>query len=99
MQPAAQQGSTFITGHLCSFTSSIVSASSTVFVGGKGAARRGDASRPHTKRFGKKCIPHIAFVAGGSSTVFVDGRPMARVGDRIDGVGRIITGASTVIVG
>lgn len=74
----------------------IASASSNVFVNGRGAARRGDRSTVHVKPAPKSCPAHTASIARGSGSVFVNGRPIARVGDSYSGCTSIARGSSNV---
>ena len=71
------------------------SASSDVFINGKGAHRQGDHWVTHCRR--RRC--HDSTCACGSSTVFVNGKPLARIGDAIACGSTIASGSSDVIAG
>lgn len=58
-----------------------VSASTDVFINGKGAHRVGDGWGVHCN---STPVCHAGTQATGSPTVFVNGKPLARVGDSID---------------
>ena len=87
-----------ITGHGCDATTTTNVGSSSVFVNGIGACRKGDAIMIHTFPVGQSCIPHTAVINAGSSSVFVDGIAIARLGDSAD-AGTITTGSSNVYAG
>lgn len=73
------------------------SASSDVFVNGKGVHRQGDTWLPHPG-VGIHCA-HSGSTAQGSPTVFVNGKAVARIGDPISCGGTCATGSSDVIIG
>jgi uncharacterized Zn-binding protein involved in type VI secretion len=85
------------TGHGCWPPRANSSASSDVFINGRGAFRVGDGWLPHT------CPPipetHESTQAGGSSSVFVNSKPLARVGDAVACGGSVATGSDNVITG
>jgi uncharacterized Zn-binding protein involved in type VI secretion len=89
---------TVSTGHLCDTTTTTSAGSSTVFVDGIGACRKGDAITIHTTKVGDSCVPHSVSINAGSSSVFVDGIAIARLGDSADS-GAITSGSSTVFAG
>ena len=72
--------------------------SSTVFIGGFGVVREGDAMQVHPQ---PGCDPHIAVCDTYSSTVYVEGKRVARVGDTYgpDSPHVILTGLDTIQVG
>lgn len=74
----------------------IIQGSPNVLIEKKPVARVGDALVPHAK---PKAPPHPRSVGGGANTVLVNGKPVARQGDRISCGGKILTGASTVVIG
>lgn len=86
------------TGHGCNTTTVTEQGSSTVFINGIGACRKGDAIRVHTVPSGKNCVPHTAYINVGSSTVFVNGIAIARTGDSADS-GNISSGSNNVFAG
>ena len=71
------------------------SASSDVFVNGKGAHRVGDHWIPH------KCNKnmHDSTLSAGSSTVFVNGKAVGRIGDDVACGSVIAQGSSNVFSG
>ena len=72
------------------------SASSNVFINGKGAGRIGDSYVVHS------CpahVPHVAHIASGSATVFINGKKSARIGDAIDCGGNVAQASPNVFVG
>lgn len=84
------------TGHDACPPTSLVSASSNVFINGIGAGRVGDSYAPHS------CPAHSAHsgvIASGSSTVFINSRPAGRVGDSVSCGGSIAAGSGNVFVG
>lgn len=96
MPAVARKDDTVATGHLCDTTTTILSASTTVFAEGRGVARKTDPLASHTILAGTVCVPHPGQIVNiGSSTVFVNGLPIARVGDSAD-LGTITSGAGTV---
>jgi uncharacterized Zn-binding protein involved in type VI secretion len=78
------------TGHPRHPSRPVVTASSNVFVNGRGAVREGDLWSPHN---------HIGISIGGSGTVFVNGRRLCRQGDAIDCGSMVATGSSNVFAG
>ena len=84
------------TGHDACPPTALITASSNVFINGKGAGRKGDMYASHS------CAAHPAHddtINGGSSTVFINGRPAARVGDAVDPGGSVADGSSNVFIG
>ena len=83
------------TGHGCFPSRENISASTNVFINGRGAHRVGDAWASH-------CCPgsgcHGGTQATGSPNVFVNGKALARIGDSIDCGSSNATGSSDVIV-
>lgn len=99
MPGVARLGDKISTGHACSSSSSISSASGDVVTNGRRTARRGDSIAPHVIRAGKKCVPHPGQrVNRGSGSVYVNGRPIARIGDSAD-KGRVTRGSGDVSAG
>ena len=83
-------------GHdLCPGTA-LNSASSNVFINGKGAGRIGDSYVVHSC---PEHVPHVAHIASGSATVFINGKKSARIGDAIDCGGNVAQGSDNVFVG
>lgn len=83
-------------GHDACPPTGLVTASSNVYINGKGAGRVGDSYSPHS------CIehpPHVGHIASGSSTVFINGRRAGRVGDAVDCGGSVAQGSENVLVG
>lgn len=76
-QKAIRLGIDQSTGHNGYFPVVAVSASSNVFVNGKGAVRKGDSYAPHWKRDSR---PHTGS-ARSSSSVLINGKPAQRAGD------------------
>lgn len=72
------------------------SASSNVFINGKGAHRQGDGWSTH-------CDPspscHASSLASGSSSVFVNGKQLGRIGDPIACGSSIASGSGNVFAG
>ncbi|MBS9781206.1 MAG: PAAR domain-containing protein [Gammaproteobacteria bacterium] len=84
------------TGHSCFPPRGNSSASSNVFVNGRGAHRQGDSYPAHSC---PDCPPHPGALAGGSGTVFVNGKPLGRVGDAVSCGGSVASGSSNVFAG
>ena len=83
-------------GHDACPATALVTASSNVYINGKGAGRVGDSYAPHS------CIehpPHTGHIASGSSTVFINGRRAGRIGDAVDCGGSVAQGSNNVFVG
>ena len=74
----------------------LASASSNVFINGKGAGRVGDSYTSHSC---EDHPPHSGVIAGGSQTVFVNGRRVGRIGDGISCGGSVAQGSPNVFVG
>lgn len=77
----------------------IASASTDVFINGRGAARVGDKSTPHLRPGGRRCPVHVASISRGSTSVFINGKPAARVGDPLSSCTRVATGSTDVNIG
>lgn len=86
------------TGHGCDGTTTTDEGSSTVFINGIGACRKGDAITVHTIPAGNSCVPHTAVINAGSGTVFANGIAIARKGDSAD-AGNISSGSADVFAG
>jgi uncharacterized Zn-binding protein involved in type VI secretion len=74
----------------------IISASPTVFINNKKAARLGDALDVH------ECIehlPHGGNITSGSLTVFINGKAAARIGDAVSCGGNLAQGSPNVFIG
>lgn len=84
------------TGHDACAPTALISASSNVFINGKGAGRVGDSYAAHG------CVVHPSHsgtIASGSSTVFINGKPAGRIGDSVSCGGSVAEGSGDVIVG
>lgn len=84
------------TGHDACPATGLITASSDVFINGKGAARVGDIYAPHG------CSVHAAHsgvISSGSVSVFINGKPAARVGDSVSCGGTAAEGSSNVFIG
>lgn len=93
--PGAVRLNDLCTGHDCFPSRSNDSASTNVFINGRGAHRVGDHWEVHC--CGPVC--HDSVQATGSSTVFVNGKALARIGDSIACGSTNATGSSNVMVG
>ncbi|QIG71350.1 PAAR repeat-containing protein [Rhizobium phage RHph_TM39] len=95
--PGAARLADICTGHGCWPPRANSSASSDVFINGRGAHRQGDTWLPHT------CpdIPetHASVLASGSSTVYTNGKQQGRIGDPVACGSTVATGSGNVIVG
>lgn len=69
-------------------------ASSDVFINGKGAHRKGDHWVPHS--YGST---HDGVLSSGSSTVFVNGKALGRIGDSISCGSVVVEGSGNVFSG
>ena len=76
----------------------IATASSDVLINGRGAARVGDVSTPHSVP-ARRCFRHVAPIILGSRSVLITGRPAATVGSKLAGCTVIATGSGDVIIG
>lgn len=83
------------TGHFCFPPRTSITASTNVFVNGKGAVRVGDAWAVHV------CDTdfHAGIQIGGSSTVLVNGKPLARIADAINCGSFCAMGSTNVFAG
>lgn len=84
------------TGHDACPPTSLITASSNVFINGKEAGRVGDSYAVHG------CIvhpSHSGVVASGSSSVFINGQPAARIGDPVSCGGTVAEGSPNVYIG
>lgn len=84
------------TGHDACPPTGLITASSNVFINGKGAGRVGDSYAAHG------CIvhpSHSGVVASGSSSVFINGQPAARIGDSVSCGGTVAEGSPNVYIG
>jgi len=77
----------------------IGTASSDVFINGRGAARVGDLAVPHLRPCGPVCCVHAPPIVTGSLSVFINGRPAARQGDYLAGCTLIALGSGDVNIG
>ena len=83
-------------GHdLCPGTA-LNSASSDVYVNGKGAGRVGDSYVAHSCPIHS---PHVGVIASGSATVFINGRRAGRIGDAVSCGGAVAQGSDNVYIG
>lgn len=67
----------------------VLTGSTTVQIGGRPAARKGDTAF---------CPGAVDGIIEGSPSVLIDGKPAARKGDMTDG-GMIVVGLATVLIG
>ncbi len=84
------------TGHDTCPPVPLTSASSNVFVNGKGCGRLGDSYAVHS------CpahSPHSGVISSGSATVFVNGRKCGRIGDAVSCGGSVAEGSGNVFAG
>lgn len=84
------------TGHDACPPVPLVTASSNVFINGRGAGRQTDQYQSHG------CIAHSSHqdqITGGSATVRVNGLPIARVGDSVRIGGSVQQGSPNVNAG
>lgn len=94
--PAATRLGDNNTGHDACSPTALTSASSDVFINGRGAGRIGDSYAAH----GCKAHPsHSGVIASGSSTVFINGKSAGRVGDAVSCGGIVAIGSDNVIIG
>lgn len=84
------------TGHDACPPTALVTASSDVFINGRGAARVGDIYAPHGCHVHAS---HSGAIASGSSSVFTNGKPAARVGDSVSCGGAAAEGSPNVFIG
>lgn len=84
------------TGHDRCGGTSLTSASTNVFINGKGAGRVGDTYSPHGC---KDHSSHSDSISSGSSTVFINGKSAARVGDSVSIGGYVSSGSPNVVIG
>ena len=84
------------TGHDACPPTALNSASTNVFINGKGAGRVGDSYVAHG------CVKHPSHsgvIASGSSSVFINGRAAGRIGDAVSCGGSVAEGSSNVFIG
>lgn len=84
------------TGHDACPPTALISASTNVFINGKGAGRVGDSYAAHG------CVnhpSHSGVIASGSSSVFINGRAAGRIGDAVSCGGSVADGSSNVFIG
>ncbi len=84
------------TGHDACPPTALVTASSNVFINGRGAGRVGDSYAAHG------CInhpSHSGVIASGSSSVFINGKAAGRIGDAVSCGGSVASGSSNVFIG
>lgn len=84
------------TGHDACPPTALNSASTNVFINGKGAGRVGDSYVAHG------CVnhpSHSGVIASGSSSVFINGRAAGRIGDAVSCGGSVAEGSSNVFIG
>lgn len=93
--PAAVRMMDTSQGHSCFPPRPNTQASSTVFINGKGAHRKGDKWMIHI--CGKES--HDGTLSQASSTVFADGKGQGRVGDQISCGDAAKTGSPDVFIG
>lgn len=85
------------TGHDFCPPRGLNSASSNVFINGKGAGRLGDSYPPHGCPIHDP--PHTGNISSGSATVFINGKKAARVGDSVSCGGSVAQGSPNVFIG
>jgi uncharacterized Zn-binding protein involved in type VI secretion len=94
MPPAARIGDyhvcPMVTGNTPHVGGPIAAGAPTVLIGGVAAARLGDRA---------VCNGPPDTIAAGSGTVTIGGSPAARLGDATAHGGRIVAGASSVMIG
>jgi len=93
MPQAARLGD-ICSGHGCFPSRPNIQGSPDVIVENRPLHRQGDAWQVHCC---KSC--HAGNLASGSSTVIANGRQAGRIGDPVNCGSRVVTGASTVIIG
>lgn len=84
------------TGHDACAPTTLITASTDVFINGKGAGRVGDSYAAHG------CIDHPSHsgvIASGSSSVYINGKPAGRIGDPVSCGGSVAQGSSNVFIG
>lgn len=84
------------TGHDACGPTALITASTDVFINGKGAGRVGDSYAAHG------CVVHPSHsgtIASGSSTVFINGKPSGRIGDSVSCGGNVAEGSVNVFIG
>ena len=86
------------TGHACTTVTKTNECSTNVFVNDKGACRKGDKIKVHTRKVGDDCVNHTETIKAGSSTVFVNNKAIARDTDAADS-GTISSGSDNVYAG
>ncbi len=84
------------TGHDACPPTALISASSDVFINGKGAGRQGDSYAAHSCQ---THASHSGHISGGSGTVFINGKAAARIGDAVSCGGSVAVGSPNVIIG
>lgn len=101
-RPACALFDVHITGHLCSFFSTIITGAPNCLIGIRPAVCFGDISGPHTILVPKKktpvCVPHAAAIYTGSVNLLIGVRPAASLGDLVD-FGLMVTGSPNVWYG
>lgn len=84
------------TGHDACSPTALTSASSDVFINGKGAGRVGDSYVPHG------CVnhpSHSGVIASGSTSVFINGKAAGRISDPVSCGGSVAQGSGNVQIG
>ncbi len=84
------------TGHDACPPTALVTASTNVFINGRGAGRVGDTYAAHD--CGIHPI-HQGAISSGSSSVFINRKAAARVGDGVSCGGSVAEGSPNVIIG
>lgn len=72
------------------------SASSDVFINGKGAGRVNDTYSSHSC---SEHSSHVGHISSGSATVFINGMAAARIGDSVSCGGTVAEGSPDVYIG
>ncbi|HBK27298.1 MAG TPA: PaaR repeat-containing protein [Dialister sp.] len=84
------------TGHDSCPPTALISASSDVFINGKGAGRVGDSYAPHGCHVHSS---HPGSISSGSGSVHINGKPAARIGDSVSCGGSVQEGSPDVFIG
>lgn len=89
------------TGHLCFPPRTSITASTNVFINGKGAVRGTNDSGPGDAWAVHVCDTdfHAGIQIGGSATVLVNGKPLARIADAINCGSFCAMGSTNVFAG
>lgn len=94
--PAATRLGDNDTGHDACPATALKSASTDVYINGKGAGRVGDSYVAHSCNTHSS---HSGTIASGSATVFINGKKAGRIGDSVSCGGSVAQGSSNVFIG